>query len=954
MSAPQPDWLEALARIEDTSELSAFLFRAEQWLPADAPARLHGGVLAALYHDRPRAVRLNQAVQKLAELRGDPLSRAWSHRAQGHCSHVSGEYEEAVASYGTAAALFESAGAETELGRTLLGGLQSLIFRGEYEAAHRWAERAEVIFQRHGDRLRLARLNSNVGNIYFRQDRPKDALARYQRALEGFEAAGEPLDIAAALSNLAVSYTNLGQFRKALSHYQKARELCQAHGLENLVARADYNIAYLYYLRGEYVEARRLYQISRERSQAAGDQYHAALCDLDEAEMNLELNLTREGEVLAQRAVDGFLSLGMPYEEAKALVNLAVAASQRRSYRFADRTLIAARRLFVQEKNPVWPALVDQLRAVLAFHESRFNQARRLSASAWRTLIRTMVTGRAAHCQILLARLWLRAGYADRARAISQEAVERAGEDLSPSLRFHANLVQGEIHEMQGRWEQAVESYETARREVEDLRGRVDTEDLRISILQDKLAVYESLVALCLDSPAGAMSGGARRALLLVQHAKSRSLADRLAAPSEVLGRTAEDEAGIDDLRRDLDLVYRQIELAPLSGQPSSPHRVTALRKEARELEARMIASRNTAGLADTERIHARSIDIPELQQALREGEILLEYYEARGILYLFLLSREGLDVARLGSSIPVRRALKLLQFQLGKHLWAKPLASLYRHDPDAASHHFRELYTLLVAPVADRLSGYRHLIVAPHRELHGLPFAALHDGSCALVDRFTMSVAPSAGVLARCRERRRRPNRNSVVMAVPDPRVPRILEEAHLVAQTIPDAKLLLDEAASLEAFDRYGPDCRILHLAAHGIFRRDNPMFSALQLADTRLSMLDLNRMRLNVELLTLSACSTGLTVAVGGDELLGLMRGFLQAGARSLLVTLWEIDDTSTKEFMRRFYREVGRGSSLAAAVQSAMREVRERYPHPYFWAPFLLVGESGELSDEELTR
>jgi CHAT domain-containing protein len=378
------------------------------------------------------------------------------------------------------------------------------------------------------------------------------------------------------------------------------------------------------------------------------------------------------------------------------------------------------------------------------------------------------------------------------------------------------------------------------------------------------------------------------------------------------------------------------------------------LRKEARDLEARMIASRNRAPTADSERIHTQPADIPEMQQALRENEILLEYYEARGILYLFLLSREGVEVARLGSSIPVRRALKLLQFQLGKHLWARPLASLYRHDPDAASHHFRELYTLLVAPVADRLSSYHHLIVAPHRDLHGLPFAALHDGSCALVDRFTLSVAPSAGVLARCRERRSRPNRNSVVMAVPDPRVPRILEEAHLVAQTIPDAKLLLDEAASLEAFHRYGPDCRILHLAAHGIFRRDNPMFSALQLADTRLSMLDLNRMRLNVELLTLSACSTGLTVAVGGDELVGLMRGFLQAGARSLLVTLWEIDDTSTNEFMLCFYREVGRGSSLAAAVQSAMREIRERYPHPYFWAPFLLVGESGELSDEELTR
>ena len=947
MSGVRPDWLEVLAGMEDPVERSAFLARPDAGLPADGPARLHGAVLEALYRDRARAFRLNQAAQELAELRGDLLSRAWSFRSQGHCSHVAGDYEKAVLAYGMAAALFEHAGTETELGRTLLGGLQSLIFRGQYELAHQWAARAEAIFQRHQDLVRLARLDSNVGNIYFRQDRPKDALARYQRALEGFEIAGEPRDIAAALSNLAVSYTNLGQFPEALSHYQRARAHCEQHGMTNLVARADYNIACLYYLRGDYAEARRLYQVSRERSQAGGDAYHTTLCDLDEAAMYLELNLTREGEVLARRAADGFSTLGLPYEQAKALVNLAVAASQQRNYRFADQTLIAARRLFLREKNPVWPALVDQLRAVVAFHESRFDLSRRLSASAWRILTRTMVPGRAAHCQILLARLWLRAGYADRARAISQEAVERAGEDLSPSLRFHANLLQGEIHEMQGRWEQAMESYEAARHEVEDLRGRVDTEDLRISILQDKLAVYEGLVALCLDSPA-ASSGGPRRALLLVQQAKSRSLADRLAAPAEGAGRTPDEESSLDDLRRDLNLVYRQIDLAALTERPPSPEGTTSLREKARALEAGLMNRKNRPHSTGASSLQARFADISDLQKTLGEGEILLEYYEARGILYLFLLTREAVDVTRLGSATPVRLALKLLQFQLGKFRWGQPMASSYRPAQDAASHHFRELYTLLVAPVADRLHGYRHLIIAPHRDLHGLPFAALHDGSCALVDRFTLSVAPSAGVLARCRERRRQPADDSVVMAVPDPRAPRIQEEAHLVADALPNSTLLLGGDASLDAFRRHAPTSRILHLAAHGIFRRDNPMFSALQLADARLSMLDLNQMHLNVELLTLSGCSTGRTVAVGGDELLGLIRGFLQAGARSLLVTLWEIDDSSTNEFMRCFYREVGKERSLAIAVQRAIYEIRERYPHPYFWAPFLLIGEPGSLS------
>ncbi len=947
MNTQQGDWLETLARIEAEEDLAAFLSEAAPLLPPDAPATLHAGVLEALHRDRPRALRLSRAARKLAELRGDPLSRAWALRSQGHCSHVAGEYEQAVIAYGTAAALFDEAGAETELARTLLGGLQALIFRGKYEEAHQWAARAETIFQRHQDRLRLARLDSNVGNIYFRQDRPRDALARYQRALEGFQIVGEPYDIAAALSNLAVSYTNLGQFQDALSHYRKAREHCERHGLANLVARADYNIAYLYYLRGEYAEARRLYQISRERSQAAGDAYHAALCDLDEAEMDLELNLTPEGERLAQRAADGFRELGMHYEEAKALVNLAVAASQSHDYRSAGRSLIRARRLFQQEQNPVWPAMVDQLRAVVAFHESRFDLARRLGTSAWRSLTQTMVPDRAAHSQILLARLWLRAGYADRARAISQQSLERLGDDISPSLRFHASLLRGEIHEIQGRREEALESYEAARREVEDLRGRVDAEDLRISILQDKLAVYEGLVGLHLHSPAATDSGGVRRALLLVQQAKSRSLADRLAVSSTMYGDAPAEETSLECLRRDLNLVYRQIDLAVLANQPPSPQRTTALRERASELEARLVEWRNRSGPAGPGPLDTPAHDVPDLQRALREGEVLLEYYEARGVLYLFLLSRESLEVTRLGYAAPVHRALKLLRFQLEKYGWARR-GPQDREDLDAAYHHFRELHTLLVAPIADRLSGFRHLIVAPQRDLHGLPFAALHDGTCALIDRFTVSVAPSADVLARCRKRPVRPVRGAVVMAVPDARAPRIQEEARLVAGMLSDAWLLLGEAASLEAFRRYAPESRIVHLAAHGIFRRDNPMFSALQLADSRLSMFDLNRLSLNIELLTLSACGTGLTVAVGGDELLGLMRGFLQAGVRSLLVTLWDIDDACTQEFMCSFYRQIGEGASLAAAVQGATREIRERYPHPYFWAPFLLIGEPGGLT------
>ncbi len=920
-------------------------------MPSDLPAELHAEVLAALYSDRARALQFNGELQALAKVRRDGVSKAWAARSQGHIDHVQGDYKSAGERYREASVLFDAEGMELEVGRTLLSGLQALIYQSAYDEAMAWAARAEAIFCRLGDVLRLARLDSNVGNILFRQDRPVEAMERYTRALEGFELAGEPRDIAAALSNMAVASINGGQFSQALGYYEKARAHCELHDLENLVARADYNIAYLYYLRGGYGEARKLYRMARERSRATGDRYHSALCDLDEAEMYLELNQTQEGEPMARRAADAFADMGMLYEQAKALVNLGVAASQRNDYRFSDKALLQARRLFVREKNPVWPALVDQLRAVVAFHERRFHRARRLSSRAWLVLTNTVtnsVPGRAAHCQILLARLWMLAGQADRARTIIREALEFAGSDPSPSLLFHAHLVQGEIHELQGRWEEALKAYEAARSQVEDLRGRVDTEDLRISILKDKLAVYEGLIALCLDSPIAGTAGSVTRALLLVQQAKSRSLADRLGVPANPEGWPVNDHTNVEELRRDLNWVYRQIELTALLGWAQNTDAARGLRERARGLEAQLLAVKmpsreKTPADGDTESAAAPD-GISTMQESLRDGEMLLEYYEARGTLYLLLVSRSGVEAVRLGSFIPIRQLLKLVQFHLGKFRWgAERLGS-----PDAMSDHLGELYRRLIAPVEDRLTGYRHLIIAPHRTLHSLPFAALHDGQRALVDRFTLSSAPSAQVLSRCRNRKRKPCQGAVIMAVPDALAPRIEEEACAVAKTLPGSTLLLGADASFQAFNKMAPHTRILHLAAHGIFRKDNPMFSAVQLADSQLSRLDLNRMELSMDLLTLSACNTGSAIAVGGDELLGLVRGFLLAGARSLLVTLWEVNDTSTHDFMRSFYREVSRGAALADALRKAMLENRQLYPHPYYWAPFLLIGDPDAVS------
>ena len=146
------------------------------------------------------------------------------------------------------------------------------------------------------------------------------------------------------------------------------------------------------------------------------------------------------------------------------------------------------------------------------------------------------------------------------------------------------------------------------------------------------------------------------------------------------------------------------------------------------------------------------------------------------------------------------------------------------------------------------------------------------------------------------------------------------------------------------MDAFRRQAPGHRFLHLSTHGSFRRDNPLFSAIQLSDGWMNTMDLQGIALDADLVALSACSSGATVSVGGDEQLGLIRAFLSAGARNLLVSLWNISDNSTTEFMRLFYTQVAADVPMQDALRQAMLEIRLLYPHPYHWAPFILVGGS----------
>ena len=164
------------------------------------------------------------------------------------------------------------------------------------------------------------------------------------------------------------------------------------------------------------------------------------------------------------------------------------------------------------------------------------------------------------------------------------------------------------------------------------------------------------------------------------------------------------------------------------------------------------------------------------------------------------------------------------------------------------------------------------------------------------------------------------------------------------MLRELLPNARVFVGEEAGADLLKEHGPKAGKLHIAAHGVFRADNPMFSSLKLGDSWLNLVDIFNLKLGAELTTLSACETGMSALYEGDELLGLTRGFLYAGTPSLVVSLWRVNDRSTTLLMKRFYEGLLDGLSKPEALRQAAIDVKAQFPHPYYWAPFILMGKS----------
>lgn len=937
-----------LAQLPDGASREAFLRRHRGLLRPSIVEKLAESVREKVRVNLDEALRLAEVAVLIGKKVGRKETLARGLRAKANALYFLGQNKAAIDLHEQAAALYSAVGDAKELGRTLSASIQPLILCGEYRRALAVARQARNIFVRCGDPLRLARLEINIGNIFHRQDRFSQALARYEAAYRKLLPFGDAEGIASSLHNIAVCQIGLNHFCQAMAAYERARAFCEEHNMPLAVMQADYNIAYLYYLRGEYSVAIEMLGTVREKADQIADAHHAALCRLDLADIYLELNLIEEAAGTAEEAFQRFQQLKMRYEAAKALTDVAIAAGRQGKTRWALELLVQAKVLFAEEGNTVWPSVIDLYRASIFLGEKQYEQARHLCTDALEVFKTFQLASRMILCRLMSAEAQRGAGNIEAAEWECREVLKELKTVEAPSLAYQAHFLMGQIYEARGNRSAAYRSYQTARASIEALQRNLHRDELKIAFGQNRVEVYERLIYLCLSRRPTPDVG---KAFQHIEAAKSRSLRDLIARQGELPPAHKRDLSAplrrMRDLRQELNGYYHRIALEQLNSDERAVERRKRLEAEVSKREKELLRVVREMPDYDDEAdgyYQPSDVTVAQIRALLPPRTALAEFFRVRGDFWAVVVTHESCEALRVAEAVRINRSLALLQFQLSKFR----LGSRYI-DPtrgpllEATQAHLRELYEQLIAPLQHLLCA-RRLIFVPHDTLHYLPFHALFDGTRYLIDSHLVSYAPSAGVLALCCQERGTIRGPSLILGVPDRRAPNILEEVQAISAILPDAQLFLGESASEEILREKGPSSAFIHIASHAYFRRDNPLFSGIRLGASYLTLLDLYRLNLPAQLVALSGCGTGMSVVAGGDELLGLVRGFLSAGSQSLLLTLWDVHDTTTAQFMKLFYSRLSRSPDMALALQSAMLELREEHPHPYYWAPYLLVGRS----------
>jgi CHAT domain-containing protein len=923
----------------------------------DHPAALTREFIAALkahadqqeQQDPQAARRIGEVAAEVADLLADEVAQAIAAVIRANVSRMLGQHQAAVSLYEEAARLYQAAGDDMAAALSQVGKIDALAYLGRYDEAFQVADTVRAVCNAHGEKLARAKLDMNVGVLHARLAQYEAALTHFEAARAAFAALGDNIRVAMLDANRANVLTDLDDFRAATELYRSARKAFDAAGMASAAAQVDQSIAYLLFAQGQFDPALRLFDQAREIFSQTHQPVAVADIDRDQSDVYLRLNLLDEAWDACERAEPVFRQQGHMLEVGHILLNRALIHIGRGHLQESTSLLEKAAHIFHDEGNAVWEAITQMNQAIRLLYVARPAEALTLAEEAgWLFDERGLGT---RHCLALTVAGDAYQALGDwRQAETSYRTALAAIEELdAPWLTYRCHHGLGRVHQQQNAQQKAYQAYRQAIEDLERIHGGFSVEPHRIAFLKDKLAPYEDLVLLCLEQQT---PDRVADAFQYVERAKSRALVDLLAQnlsgrvqPHDAAGQKL--VADLERLRQELNWYYNRINDQNLTTPQRSPSLVAQAWQKIRHLERQANQLLHEMRVRYTDYLSLRQVQSTSLE-AIREclppNSLLVEFYTARDTTMAFTLDQSHLRVYQnLMGGDQIRHWLDAFRFQINKfqygHDYVQRHQATLRAGVDRA---LKALYDGLLAPLGDEFDG-RQLVIVPHGLLHYIPFHALYDGQHYLLQQHTIYSAPSAGVLQLCCTKRPEGDGPALLLGIADPFIPHVLEEIQKIGRLMDQAALFTGPQATLDRLRSYGPHSGLIHIASHALYRADNPLFSALRLADGWLNVNDIYELNLKARLVTLSGCETGMGLVANGDELIGLSRAFFYAGAPALVVSLWTVNDESTAALMQRFYETLQSGLSVADSLRRAQLDMLARFHHPYYWASFTATGD-----------
>lgn len=846
-----------------------------------------------------------------------------------------GRLEIAITLLDSSSADFVGLGMELDAAQTGVAKVVVLGLCGEYDLAIETGRRVLRIFEKHGDEVAAGKVEKNLGNIVARQNGILAAEKFYLSAMSRFKKAGDAAELAMVETNLADNFADLNDFVQAERYYADALRHARGAGLSFVEAEIEASLGNLALLRGRYGDALRHLEIARRKFESLRVVHRTIVADLEIAGIYQSLNLLEEAQTIFSKTARRLRRLGLQGDEARARLRYGESLAAAEQYGRSRRELRRAGSLFELEGNRAGLAEVRIVQANVA----------RLGGNAALSLRTIEEAARFANAtenpRLRVAADWIRGealkdlgelGRAERALGRARRGASE-NEDVS-LLRICINSL-GDLAIRRRDFKKAESYFKKAVEIIETQRSPLAGETFRMAFLANKLGPYDSLAAIYRER------GDIDLAFQMIEKSRARTLSENIG----VIKTEAKDRSSaklrekIESLREELNWFYGRLARA---GREETPKLLTEAKEREREISESLRKLESTASRNSQNAANAFSVD--ELKSALGEKRCLIEYFIRDGRFGAFVVTNESISVVDdIADVSAVFGFLENLRFQFGTFRYGsatvRRFASELKTKADAA---LAGLYSLLIEPVM-RFAGARDLVIVPAGPAHYVPFAALCRDGEYLIERREIVLAPSADVWRRLNSLPDSPGVETLLVGFADEKIPLVEREIASLRDLLPHAASLTGIDASFSAFRAAAPRADILHIACHGQFRPENPEYSSLHLADGFVTVHDLCRENLKARLVTLSACETGMNAVYAGDEIIGLTRGFLEAGARSLVMSLWTVNDEATARLMAGFYRRFVGGASAAAALRDAQVDFITKGDHPYYWAPFAAIGK-----------